>query len=184
MFPLGNMACSPLPPIPADMTRLDLTLQDDRRGRKRKHRTPCRGNPGSRRRAAPRLSRSSYEAVRHRRRPSAAPAKRACGLVEILGQAREHHALFDIRNAQTMWLELSNLIIGAESDRYVQRLSRRRGRHATEAWRKSNCCITDELHPRITRDSRMPWPLSSIFRPLLFGQPHERGRRFRCVQPK
>lgn len=75
-----------------------------------------------------------------------------------------------------MWLELSNLIIGAESDRYVQRLSRRRGRHATEAWRNR---IAASLAIRGCH-GRSP----VFFCSLLFGQPHERGRRFRCVQPK
>jgi hypothetical protein len=108
IFPLGNMACFPLPPIPAqhsearvlsypaDMTRPDLTLKmtGANGSESIEHRTvEIQGSP-RRRRAAPRLSRSSHGAARHRRRPSAAPAKRARALVDILGQAREHHALF------------------------------------------------------------------------------------------
>src|SRR6267143_847809 len=67
MFPYGNKTCSPKNKEAAgfelscghDPPRPDP--KDYRRGRKRKHRTPYRGNPGSprRRRAAPRLSRPS-----------------------------------------------------------------------------------------------------------------------------
>jgi len=41
--------------------------------------------------------------ARHQRTRSA--------IAEILGQVCEDHAFSDIRNAQTMWAELSNLII-------------------------------------------------------------------------
>jgi hypothetical protein len=111
---------------PADMTRLDLTLKMTGADGSEsiQHRTvEIQDRPDAG--ALHRVFHVLHTELRVTTGDQALPRQneRARAWSKFSGKPASIMHFFDIRNAQTMWLELSNLIIGAEADLMLSQTS-------------------------------------------------------------